>query len=189
MFDVAEKVYTVEEYLELEKASDVRHEFYYGKLIPMAGESKNANKITNNCLRLLAEPLEKRKLELFTHDVRLIVKQDGIYRYPDLVAAPESDDEDTHAIKQPVMIVEVISSSTAGIDRGPKIREYCSLPTLQHYLILEQNQVGGELYSRQENSNSWRFNIYSNPEDEIELTNLGVSCQLGELYQKVKFTT
>ncbi|MCF8244219.1 MAG: Uma2 family endonuclease [Saprospiraceae bacterium] len=188
MFDVAESKYTVEAYFELEKISEIRHEFYYGKLIPMAGESKNANKITNNCLKLLAEPLEKRKLELFTHDVRLIVKQDGIYRYPDLAVAPESDDEDTHAITQPVMIVEVISSSTAGIDRGPKIREYCSMPTLQHYLILEQTQVAAELYSRQGNEKEWRFTIFSGPEDVIELPALGVSFTLGELYQKVKLS-
>jgi Uma2 family endonuclease len=93
-----DKKYTVEEYFELEKTSPVRHEFVHGSLIPMTGESKKAKKIAANCLRMLADPLEEKGFEVFVHDVRLSVEERALYRYPELVVAPETDEEDTHAV-------------------------------------------------------------------------------------------
>ena len=186
MVAVAEKKYTVEEYFGLEKTSDVRHEYVLGKLIPMPGESKNANKINFNCASKLHELLETRRLEIFQHDVRLIVEAGRIYRYPGLVVAPEADDEDSHAVTQPVLIIEVVSESTASEDRGPKLREYCSLPTLQHYLIVAQDKMDVEMYSRQE-SGGWLLEFFLEENAVIKMRALSVNIPLKDIYRKVKF--
>lgn len=87
----------------------------------MAGESKNVNKNVGNCFKQLSVLTEKG-FDVYFHDVRTMVEEGGIYRYPDLVVAPETDDEDSHLVKQAVIIIEVLSDSTEKEDRGPKLR-------------------------------------------------------------------
>jgi Uma2 family endonuclease len=184
MVETKEKIYTVEEYFELEKTSDIRHEFVHGKLIPMPGESKNANKIAGNCYKQLI-PLEEKGFDIYIHNVRTMVEEKGIYRYPDVVVASESDDEDTHNVTQPVMIIEVLSESTAREDRGAKLREYTQLPTLQHYLILAQDQKSAEMYTRRDEE--WIVQFFDEKNDPIMLSAFGIELSLKAIYKKVKF--
>lgn len=185
MIETKERIYTVEEYFELEKTAEIRHEFVHGKLIPMSGESKNANKIAFNCARLLDHLLSEKKLEVFLHDVRTIIEENGIYRYPDVVVSPESDDEHTHMVTQPIILVEVLSDSTANEDRGAKLREYTNLPTLQYYLILAQDQILAELYSRKEDG--WLLQFFDEQNESVPLPAFETQLSLKEIYQKVKF--
>lgn len=180
---VLEKKYTVEEYFELEKHSEIRHEYYYGKLLPMPGESKNANRIAGNCEFLLRLQLRKKGLDFFRHDVRLLVKEGGIYRYPDFVIAPVVDDSDTHLIKQPIMIVEVSSDNSDHTDRVTKRREYLALPTLQYYLIISQSEYLVDVYARDEKG--WRFASYHLPDDEIDFPAIGSKISVSGIYEEV----
>ena len=77
-----EKIYSVEEYFELEQNSDIRHEFYYGKLTPMPGESRIANRIASNCEFLFQVALRGKNYDFVRHDVRLPIKKGKVYRYP-----------------------------------------------------------------------------------------------------------
>ena len=124
-----EKLYTVDEYFELEKHSNIRHEFYYGKLIAMPGESKNANEIAGNCYVTFRQSLRKHGFRVFIQDVRTVVKGNKIYRYPDVVVADEEGDSDTHNIKKPRILVEVISETSKYRDRVTKLQEYSKLPS------------------------------------------------------------
>lgn len=112
ILETAERSFTVEEWLEWEKNSDTRHEYHYGKLIPMAGEAKKANKIAKNLVKLLDDHLYEKGIEVFNHDVKAEVAPGKIYRYPDLVAAPIADDGDDYIVKMPVLIVEVASENS-----------------------------------------------------------------------------
>lgn len=187
MIAIAEKIYTVEEYFALEEAAEERHEFAYGKLIPMPGESRNANKIGLNCAFSLRQNLKGKPFEVLAHDVRLIVERGGIFRYPDVMVAPIADDVDTHAITQPVFIAEVFSKNSADTDRGEKLLEYTQLPSLQHYLLISQNEYLVEIYSRRDTE--WGFSYYKNPNDVIELAALGVELKVQDLYEEVVFDT
>jgi len=182
---VSEKIYTVEEYFELERKSDVRHEFVHGQLIPMSGESKDANRIALNIFAVWNPILYPQGFDIFLHDVKTRVYESGIYRYPDLVVAPIADDEDTHVVTQPVVIVEVISDGTAGVDRGEKLREYCNIPTLQYYLIIEQDQTLIEMYTRQDDQ--WIVEFFDASNDHIQLEKLGVDLSLETIYHRIKF--
>ncbi len=183
---VLEKKYTVEEYFELEKQSEVRHEYYYGQVIHIPGESKNANRIAGNCEFHLRLQLRKKGLDFFHADVRLQVKEGGIYRYPDFVIAPVVDDSDTHLIKQPVLALEVPSDESDRRDRVTKRDEYLALPSLQCYLIVSQTEHLVDMYLR--DGSKWVFASFKNMEDEIELPFLAAKLRLAEIYEDVLIT-
>ena len=179
-----EKLYTVDEYFELEKNSNIRHEFYYGKLIAMPGESKNANEIAQNCAFTFRTELRQRGFRIFIQDVRTVVKGNKIYRYPDVVVADEEGDGDTHNIKKPRILVEVISETSKYRDRVTKLQEYSKLPSLDYYIVVDQDTINVEVYSRQENG--WAYQLLENLTDIIDLSVLGTSLSLATIYEHIK---
>ena len=181
----AEKTYTIEEYFELEKNSETRHEFYYGKLIEMPGESKTANKIANNILAEWRKPLLNQGFECYTHDVKAEIRLNKLYRYPDLVVTPESDNADDYIVKAPVIMVEVASEKSWRTDTGAKRREYANLPTLKYYLIVSQEEPFVELCIRKESD--WTFVHFEDLNETIELANFNLKITLSDIYHRVKF--
>jgi Uma2 family endonuclease len=183
---VAERLFTVEEWLEFEKRSEVRHEFYFGQLIPMAGEAKKANRIANNFFLKLSDPLEEKGFEMFTHDVKAEVLPNGIYRYPDLVVAPLVDDEHDYIVKHPVLLLEVASTESAYRDRVKKRKEYHQVVYLWYYMIVSQDEMSVERHQRNEDG-TWDIQYFTEPDDEIVLPRLGVSLKVSDLYARIKF--
>jgi Uma2 family endonuclease len=179
---VADKKYSVEEYFELEKTSEIRHEFINGELIPMPGESKKANKIARKIVRLLEDKINSKVFDIFNHDVRLMLENNR-YRYPDIIVAPTIDDEDSHAITQPVLIVEVFSENSVKTDTVDKLREYSILPTLQYYLIVSQEEPFVEIYAK--NSDKWEFSYFTDLQESIELTALDASILMGDIFEGI----
>ena len=179
------RLYTAEEYFELEKNSEVRHEFHYGKLIEMPGEAKKANRIARNILIKWHANLEQKGFEIFTHDVKAEINPRNVYRYPDLVVAPESDDEDEYLIKQPVIMVEVASEGSWKTDSGIKIKEYTSLPTLKYYIIVSQEEMFVQVCVKE--GNRWTFDFYDQIDEKIELREFNLFIGVSEIYNKVKF--
>ena len=180
-----DKIYTVEEYFEFEKNSEVRHEFYYGKLIEMPGEAKKANRISRNILLNWNEILEQQGFEIFSHDVKAEINKNNIYRYPDLVVAPESDDKDDYIVMQPVIMVEVASENSWKTDSGAKLKEYTALPTLKYYLIVSQEEMFVQLSKRK--GKDWIFEFFDQLHEVIEIPEYDLKISIAEIYKKVKF--
>jgi Uma2 family endonuclease len=183
--EISEKLYTVEEWLELEKRSDVRHEYYYGKLIPMPGEAKRANIIAGNIRLKIDEPLYKKGIQIYDHDVKAEVVPKGIYRYPDLVAAPVSDDEDDFIIKQPVLLVEVASEGSRNRDQVKKRIEYLEVPTLIYYLIVSQNEMWAELHLKNDDGR-WETQYFTEPAEVIEMKRFELKILMSDIYKRIK---
>ncbi len=182
---LVEKTYTAEEYFELEKKSNSKHEFHFGKLTEMPGESKKANKIARKVVKALEKTLDENVFEIYSHDVRLNVIENKVYRYPDIVVAPTVDDGDDYAVTMPILIVEVLSPSTEATDLGRKRKEYTSLSSLMYYLIVSQDEMLVQLDQR--NGDKWEFQFFENPEEEIQLPHFQASIKLSELYNGIKF--
>jgi Uma2 family endonuclease len=180
-----EKRYTVAEYFELEKHSSIRHEYYYGKLIAMPGESKNANEIAGNCYVAFRQSLRKRGFRVFIQDVRTIVKDNEIYRYPDVVVADEKDDDHTHNITKPRILIEVISDSSKYRDRVTKLQEYSKIPSLDYYVVVDQDEINVEIYSRKDSG--WHYKLLENLSDTLELSNFETSLSLETIYENITF--
>jgi Uma2 family endonuclease len=183
--EIPEKLYTVEEWLELEKQSDIRHEFYYGKLIPMAGESKNANVIAGNIKRNIEVQLFEKGFMIFDHDIKTEVDQSNIYRYPDLVVAPVVDDEDEYIVKHPVLLTEVSSENSRHRDRVRKRKEYFKIPSMWYYLVIFQDEMMAELHLKYEDG-TWGTQWYTEPTDLIELPKFDLKIVLSDIYWRIK---
>jgi Uma2 family endonuclease len=161
-----EKIYTVQEWLELERVSETRHEYYYGKLIAKLGEAKNANRIAQNIVKKLDDSLFDKGFEIFIHDIKTQVLENGIYRYPDVDISLIADDSDDYIVKIPIMIVEVSSEDSKHRDRIKKRKEYRAIPTLWYYLIVNQDEMLIELHIREE-GNFWNVLYFTEPNEEI----------------------
>lgn len=185
MIEVADKIYTIEEYLELEKTSEIRHEFVYGKLISMSGESKIANDIALNCAFFLRQLMTAKGFKVFVQSIKVEVDKKGLFRYPDVVVAPKSDDADTHIVTKPTLLIEVISESSAARDRVTKLREYARIESLRHYLIVDQFEMLVESYRRE--NDHWTYEIFEKPDDQIQLNVFDLTISVSDIYEGIVF--
>jgi Uma2 family endonuclease len=185
--DVSQRIYTVEEYFEIENTSEIRHEFENGILIPMPGETLNANEIAQNFITALQRILRKNGFRMFGHDIRTIVHERRLYRYPDVVVSASNTIKDIRNVTEPVLVVEVLSESTEDVDRNKKFRQYTALPSLQYYLMIHQDMALIEFYQRKGESNTFEFNFFDKLSETINLPMLGTLISLEDIYEGIEF--
>lgn len=191
MFQRQQKFYTVEEYLTLEETADYRSEYYQGEILAMAGGSANHNRIAGNFLTALNITFEGGPCEAFISDLRLLVKRNELYTYPDVMAvcgqlkfaAKRSD-----TITNPVLIVEVLSDSTEGYDRGKKFEFYRMIPTLQHYLLVAQDRVHLEYFYKMADGR-WALQEFNELQETLKIASLALEIPLSRIYNRVDFET
>ena len=187
LVEVSARTYSVEEYFEIENHSEIRHEFEDGLLIPMPGETLNANEIAGNISATLRKELRQKGYRIFTHDIRTIVHLKRLYRYPDLVITASNTIKDICHVTEPILIVEVLSESTEDIDRNKKFRQYTALPSLQYYLMIHQDMALIEFYQRKDSFKTFEFNFFDRLSETIELTVLGTSISMEDIYEGIEF--
>ena len=180
-----EVLISAEEYLQLERTTELRNEYVHGEIYPMPGEKKKANLLANTLLMLLWPLLKKQHQAAFTQSVKVVVEEYGIYRYPDLVVSPETDNADPYLIFEPTILVEVASRKSYYIDRFEKLAEYRSMPSVQCYLIVHQERMAIEAFFRTPNG-GWEEVLFTNEKDEIKLSSVGLTFTLGQLYEDVE---
>lgn len=183
MLTVAEKIYTVEEYFELERNSEVKHEFVEGQLIEIPGEKKVANKLSLRLSIVLLGLLNDNVYDVFIQDVRLSTVRGKRYRYPDVMVVPVIDDEDEYTVHQAVFIAEVLSPSTEKTVRNDKLKEYSKIPSLQYYLLVSQEETVIELYKR--NGNIFEYSFYTEKTDVIDFPFFDIKLTLDDVYKNI----
>lgn len=181
---VEEKTYTVAEYFELVRHSELRYEFHYGKLIKMAEKAKKANDITLNIVEITRKPFRKRGYEVYANRIKVEVNNGNTYRCPDVVVAPESDDSDDYFVLFPEIIVEVASKDSMNTDQATKLKEYKKIPTMQYYIIAAQDSMEVQFYSR--SGDKWTVDIFDLPNDTVDLPLFDTSLSLADMYDTVK---
>ena len=178
---------TVEEYFELEEQSEIRHEYYDGKVYAMSGTSFNHNDIVDNVRSALKHFFRPQGCRAFAECVKLKVS-DICYLYPDVVVTCTAKDlSGTHIVEHPCIAVEVISKTSTKRDRGFKLKEYKSIPSLQYYLIVSQFECKVELHSRLQASDIWTFRSFENIEDVIRLGAFNFEISLKAIYENIEF--
>jgi Uma2 family endonuclease len=174
---------TYAEYLAAEAASDVRHEFLNGEVWAMAGGTPEHSALAAAVIAQLGALLRGKPCRTFTSDLRVRVADTGLATYPDvsvvcgqLETAP--DDED--AVTNPIVLVEVLSDSTEGYDRGAKWAHYRRLPSLREYVLVAQSEPLVEVFRRGE-AGRWEL-LEARPGETIELASLGVRLEVAAIY-------
>ena len=184
------RYYTPEEYLELEATADYKSEYIEGQIIAVVGASINHNRITGNFYATLNFALRKQeKYEVFNSDMRLWIPQKLIYTYPDVMIIadePEFVNNRTDTITNPQVIIEVLSKSTKSYDREDKFAAYRTIPTFQEYLLIDQNRIYVEQFSKT-GKKRWNLCEYDEEDENISFETLPFEISLQDLYNKVKF--
>jgi Uma2 family endonuclease len=178
-----------EEWLEGERAAlDGRSEFVDGEVFAMTGGSLAHSAIASNINREISIQLKGRPCQVYASDVKVLIRAANAGKYPDLVALcgePELLDERRDVLLNPSLIVEVLSDSTEAYDRGDKFALYRQLPSLQEYLLVSQNRVGVELYTRGQDDR-WTLTDYSALTDRVPLASIECTLALAEVYDKLE---
>ena len=169
------------DYLEGEKISEIKHEYIDGNVYAMAGASKNHQRIIANLVRHLGNYLNDSPCEVFFSDIKVRVDAKK-YFYPDVIVVCENDDEDAYYTESPRIIVEVLSSSTRKFDHTLKRQFYQTLPSLEEYILIEQDFVQVAVYRK---ADSWQSNFYYLG-DTVTFQSLDFSLSVAEIYQHVK---
>ena len=178
-----------EEYLRLERAAEYKSEYYAGEIFAMAGGKAAHSLITANVIGELRPPLKGKGCVPYDSNLRIMTPATGLYTYPDvsvicgpLEFAPDTDD----TIVNPTLLVEVLSDSTEGYDRGKKFEHYRSIPSFQEYVLISQAAPSGEVFSKQPDGN-WMLTHVKGLEAKARLQSLGIELSLAEIYYEVQF--
>lgn len=180
---------TEEDYLEFDRQSEAKHEFVNGEIVAMAGASLRHNIIVSNTITALNNLLIDSPCIVNPSDMRVKALAMTSYRYPDISVVceePQLADDNMDILLNPVLLIEVLSDSTAMEDRVEKFREYRSISSLREYVLISQHEARIERYYWQKNE-AWLYFDVAGLENSIELSSLSLRLALLDVYRKVRF--
>ncbi len=212
--DITTTHFTPDEYRVMEETAAERHEYRNGEIIAMAGGSEVHSAIATNLLVYLGFLLRDSNFRLYNSDLRVWIPEYNCGTYTDLMVVdgqPQLNSDAcgersyrTDEILNPLVIVEVLSPSTEGYDRGEKFRKYRSLPSFCEYLLVSQTEPYIEHYHKLDDSSDsvrgasrrelallqavrWQWQVYDHLDQSILLHSLNVEVPLGEVYRRINF--
>ncbi len=168
-----------QEYLEGEMIAEVRHEYVDGEVHAMVGASRNHQRLIGNFHAGLNQYLADKPCEPFANELK--VKADHCFFYPDLVVVCDDQQGDDYYTEKPTIIIEVLSKTTRRLDKTVKLAAYKTLPSLQEYVLIEQDHVEIEVFRREQN---WYAEHYFLG-DSIHFASINWSVGVADLYHRV----
>ncbi len=180
---------TPEEYLELDRASEIRNEYYDGRMYAMSGGTHAHGIIILNLGRQFGNALEGRPCVVTANDVRVQVEPGGLYTYPDLMVVcdtPRYRDNRRDTVLNPVLLIEVLSPSTEAYDRGFKSRQYRTMESLQEYALVSQSEPRVEVFRRAPDA-EWVLTDFAGLEASARFRSVDCVVPLAKIYEKVTF--
>lgn len=191
MLPQKKKKITPEEYLEFEKNSELKNEYFDGEIFAMVGAGKNHNIISVNISGELRHKLKGTSCMNFVGDMRVKVEKIEKYTYPDIVVACEKIEfleDELDSLVNPVVIIEILSNSTESYDRGLKFQHYQLIQSLQEYILVSQYHCQVEKYKRSE-KNSWIYTSFNEINHALKIESIKCELPLSEIYHKVDLKT
>lgn len=175
---------SVEEYLEGEPLSEVRHEYIAGVVYAMAGTSIDHNLIASNVLLALRNHLAGKRCRVFMSDVkvRLEIGQDDVFYYPDVMVGCDPRDTEKFYLRHPKLIVEVLSESTERTDRREKLLSYMRIESLEAYVLVAQDRSEVTVFQRGRN---WPAEVFKGREQSIHLASIDFTLPLSAIYEGI----
>ncbi|MCF8371152.1 MAG: Uma2 family endonuclease [Bacteroidales bacterium] len=178
-----QKIYSFQDYLKLEEQSQEKHDFFFGEVYNMAGGTLDHNEIILALARAFYNSLSHIKCKTYANEVRLELKANEFYVYPDVLVTCDKNDlsnKESVFIQNPSIIVEVLSDCTELYDRNIKKHYYLKLPSLKYYLLVSQNETKVEMFEKIENRIEYSF--YENPDEFIEFQQLGFNIKVTDIF-------
>ena len=175
---------TPAQYLEMERASEYKNEYYDGYVQAMSGASLKHNIIASNIAAKVDHFLNGKNCRMLQSDMRVCTPSSDSYMYPDaliICGKPELEDDKFDTLKNPFVIFEIISSSTALYDKGRKFLFYQQIPSLMEYIMIDSQKKLIQL-GRKQADGSWRFEQISNSNEILNIKTIDFDLPLSEIY-------
>lgn len=182
-----EKFYTPEEYLAMEEAADFKSEYYQGAIYAMAGGSYNHEVICGNMYSALRQSGDTRPCLAFASNMKLLIEAHTLYTYPDamlICGKPKFEKGRKDTVLNPLVLVEVLSRSTQGYDRGQKFEFYRAISTFREYVLIDQARVYVEYHHKLE-MGQWVLSECKSADDILTLQSINLEVPVRMLYKNV----
>lgn len=183
-------LYSPEEYLELERRAQTRHEFVDGIIYAMAGESLSHSQICINLAGEVRTALKGKSCQALSPNMKVRAESKGMYAYPDLTIVcgePIFHDKQRDVLLNPQVIIEVLSPSTQRYDQTKKFFRYRKeLPSLTDYVLIYQDAPFVEHHEKQPDGR-WTHNAADGIDDRLQIDSIEIELSLREIYDRVEF--
>ena len=179
---------TEEQYLAIDRAAEFRSEFLDGEMIAMSGGSMRHADLQANLIGELFAALRGSDCRVYSSDFRVRVSKTRMYAYPDVSVVcgrPVLADERQDILLNPVVIFEILSPSTEKYDRGVKFQHYRTIDSLKGYILVAQDAVRVEHYTRCDD-NTWTLRDHQTLQEELKIASIGVSLPLSRIYDRIE---
>ena len=188
MPEKANEVQTEKAYLEQERSSEIKHEYYRGEIFALPGVSRKHNLIVANLIGELRAQLKNTPCRIYASDMRLKIEKTGLFTYPDVMVVCGEErfsDDRQDTLLNPEVIVEVLSDSTEGYDRGKKFEQYRKLVSLREYVLVSQNSEKIERFLKNE-SGYWVLTESDEENPRLRLESIPCELSHSEVYEKTE---
>ena len=176
-------------YLQLERQAEIKSEYFNGEMFAMAGGTSFHSLIAANLSGELTTRLKSTDSVAYNSDLRVKIEATGLFTYPDVSVVcglKRFLDEHKDMLLNPTLLIEVLSDSTEGYDRGKKFEHYRQIPTCREYLLVSQKEPRIEQFIRQADG-EWLLKEAVGLNAELKLPSLGIALPLAEVFAKVEF--
>lgn len=181
---------TPAEYLEIERKAEYKSEYFNGEMFAMAGAQRLHNLIVSNLIRSVGNQLRARDCNVYPSDMRVKIAKIDKYIYPDIVitcGTENFEDDQVDTLLNPVVIIEILPTSSEAYDRGRKFQHYQFIESLAEYILITPDAVRVEQFVRQ-SDRTWLYSEYQNLDDVVKLESVGCELALHEVYVKTPNT-
>jgi Uma2 family endonuclease len=178
--------FTIEEYLQTERASEVKHEYYQGEIFAIAGASNRHITISTNLTGALYNRLQTSPCYPYGSDMRIHIPENTLFTYPDIsiiCGDIKPFDRDKDSAIQPTILIEILSKSTRDYDLGGKFKLYRDIPTLKEYMLVDSENIGVEIFRINEH-NRWELEEYKSLQEIVTLPSIDVSISMEDIYAR-----
>ena len=187
MIAVGKQVISPEEYSIVERQALDKSEFFNGEIIPIAGVTRNHNRINENLSVLIGTFLKENSCQSFSSDVRVHLPATGLYAYPDIVIVcgePELLPDGFENLLNPAVLIEVMSEGTEDYDRSRKFLRYHSIPSFQEYILIDSQQVAVEIWRKNELGQWTLIEQLADPSAQFTIQTIRLTLPLAKAYAR-----
>ncbi len=187
-YDNIKEWFSTEEYLNILEKSEIRAEYLNGEIRYMAGGTPVHSLISSRVNVAIATKLKDKTCNAFNSDLKIWIDKKNSYLMPDVSVVCgkiETAEKDQNAVINPTVVVEVVSESSYDYDYGTKFRLYRSIKSLHEYIIVHQDEIKVDIFSRKEDKDIWLLQSFEGERALLQISCLEIALPLSEIYEGV----